>query len=160
VAVLREGVETVIFLGAASFVSAGNNFLGALVGIALAVVLGYALFAASVKVNLKQFFNVTSILLILFAAGLVSLGLHELEEAGLVPALVEHVWSINPPVNPDGSYPLLHEQGLIGSLLHSLFGYSGDPALIQVLGWLAYLAPVLYLWRTGAKAQPDGGSAG
>jgi high-affinity iron transporter len=147
VAVVREGIETVIFLGAASLASPDNNAIGALAGIVVAILLGYAMFAGSRKVNLKTFFNVTSILLILFAAGLVGRGIHELQEAHVVPEVIEHVWNLNPPVNPDGSYPVLHENGLIGGLLRSLFGYSASPSLVEVIGYLGYLTVVWLVWR-------------
>jgi len=153
VAVLREGIETVFFLGAASFVSAESNLIGALAGIVAAILLGYAIFVGSMKINLKKFFNVTSILLILFAAGLVAHGIHELQEARIVPTVIEYVWDINPPVDPDGSYPLLHENGYIGSILKGLFGYNGNPSLIEVLSYLAYLLLVFALWRNIEKVH-------
>jgi len=153
VAVLREGTETVIFLGAASFVSANNTMFGALAGIIAAIFLGYAIFVGSMKINIKRFFNITSILLILFAAGLVAYGVHEFQEAGAIPTVIEHVWDINPPVNLDGSYPLLHEKGHIGSILKSLFGYNGNPSLIEILSYLAYLVVVFILWRNIEKVH-------
>jgi len=147
VAVLREGIETVIFLGAARFVSTDNNLIGASTGIIAAILSGYVIFLGSMKINLKMFFNITSVLLILFAAGLVANGVHELQEAKIVPTLVEHVWDINPAVNPDGKYPPLHERGYIGSILKGLFGYNGDPSLIETLSYFAYLLLVVILWR-------------
>ena len=152
-AVLREGIETVIFLGAASFVSTNNSVFGALAGIISAIFLGYAIFIGSMKINIKMFFNITSILLILFAAGLVAHGVHEFQEAGAIPTVIEQVWDINPPVNPDGSYPLLHEKGHIGSILKGLFGYNGDPSLIEALSYLAYLIAVFILWRNIEKVH-------
>lgn len=139
VSVLREGVETVLFLGAASFVSSEYSLVGALAGLVAAVLLGYAMFAGSMRLDLKMFFNITSILLVLFAAGLVAHGVHELQEAGIIPVLVEHVWDINPPLNADGSYPLLHENGYVGSILKGLFGYNGNPSLIEVLSYVSYI---------------------
>ena len=156
-AVLREGIETVIFLGAATATSASTGLVGALIGIGAAIALGYVAFVGARKVNLKTFFNVTSLLLILFAAGLVAHGVHELQEAGLVPALIEQVWDINPPVHPDGSYPPLHENGTIGALLKSLLGYNGNPSLIEVLSYVAYLAVVAGLWRSASGAKKGTG---
>jgi high-affinity iron transporter len=147
VAVLREGIETVIFLGAASLVSTNNSLIGAAAGILVAILAGYAIFAGSMRLDLRKFFTITSILLILFAAGLVAHGVHELQEAGVLPTLVEHGWDINPPVNPDGTYPLLHEQGYVGSILKGLFGYNGNPSLLEVLSYLGYLVLVFVLWR-------------
>ena len=147
VAVLREGIETVIFLGAANFIAEGNTLIGALSGIVAAAILGYVIFIGSMKVNIKKFFNITSILLILFAAGLMAYGIHELQEAGVIPTVIEHLWDINPPVNLDGSYPVLHDKGSIGSILKGLFGYNGDPSLIEVLSYVIYLGCVFVLGR-------------
>ena len=138
IAVLREGIETVIFLGAASFVSTGNSLTGSLAGIAAAVLLGYAIFVGSMKIDLKKFFNITSVLLILFAAGLVAHGIHEFEEAGIIPIVVEHVWDIN---------SILNENGLVGSMLKGLFGYNGNPSLIEVLSYIIYVISVLIFWK-------------
>jgi len=147
IAILREGIETVIFLGASRFVSEKDTLIGAILGIVAAIFLGYALFVGSMKINLKRFFNVTSILLILFAAGLVAHGVHELQEAGLIPIVIEHIWDINPAVNPGGGFPVWHEKGLIGSILVSLFGYNGNPSLFEALSYLAYLILVFFLWK-------------
>ena len=153
VAVLREGIETVIFLGAASFVSTNNNLIGALAGIVVAVLVGFAMFAGSMRVSLKKFFGITSIFLILFAAGLVAHGIHELQEAAIVPTVIEQVWDINPLVNPDGSYPLLHEKGYVGAILKDLFGYNGDPSLIEVGSYVGYLLLVGVLWKRIDRGQ-------
>ncbi|OGY47221.1 MAG: hypothetical protein A3J62_03460 [Candidatus Buchananbacteria bacterium RIFCSPHIGHO2_02_FULL_38_8] len=147
IAVLREGVETVIFLEAANFVSSGNNLVGALAGIIAAIFVGYLMFVAARRINIKKFFNVTSILLILFAAGLIAHGIHEFEEAGVIPIVIDHVWDINPTLNPDGSYPFFHEKGYGGSILTGLFGYNGDPSLIEVFSYIVYIVIVLILWK-------------
>ncbi|MBW1752121.1 MAG: FTR1 family iron permease [Deltaproteobacteria bacterium] len=151
VAILREGIETVIFLRAATLVSTGNTMLGALAGVLAAILLGYAIFLGSMRINLKRFFNITSILLILFAAGLVAHGVHELQEAKVIPTVIEHIWNVNPPANLDGSYPILHEKGHVGSILKSLFGYNGNPSLIEVLSYLLYITLVVGLWRNIEK---------
>ena len=153
VAVLREGIETVIFLGAAGLASANNSLVGAVAGILTAALLGYAIFAGSMRIDLKKFFSITGVLLILFAAGLVAQGVHELQEAGILPTLVEQIWDINPAVNPDGSYPLLHERGYIGSVLKGLFGYNGDPSLIETVSYALYLLLAFALWRSAGVAH-------
>ena len=99
------------------------------------------------KINMRKFFTITGILLQLFSAGLVAHGIGEFEEASLLPAGREHVWDTNPPVNPDGSYPPLHEEGQIGSVLKELFGYEGSPSLLVVSSYCLYLALVVVLWR-------------
>ncbi len=153
VAILREGIETVIFLNAANFVSANNSIFAALAGIVAAILLGYAIFIGSMKISIKKFFNITSILLILFAAGLVAHGMHELQEAKIITTVIEHVWDINPTVNPDGSYPILHEKGYLGSILKSLFGYNGNPSLVELLSYLAYIVFVFVLWKNIERAD-------
>lgn len=144
IAVLREGIETVIFLGAMSFVSTNNNIIGALAGIAVAIFLGYLIFVGSTKINIKMFFNITSILLILFAAGLVAHGIHEFQEAKIIPTVIEHIWNIN---------PILDENGYTGSILKGLLGYNGNPSLIEMLSYFIYLILVLILWRNIEKVH-------
>lgn len=150
VAVLREGVETVIYLDAARYVAEGSQLYGAILGIVAAIVLGYLLFVASVRVDIKKYFTITSVLLILFAAGLVSHGVHEFEE------VAEHfeseemsgevLWNLNPPINADGSYPLLHEKGHVGAFLKELFGYNPAPTLAELLSYVGYILLVSFLW--------------
>ena|SRR3989338_1631334 len=147
ISVLREGIETVIFLGAAKLASSDNNIIGASLGIIFAIIFGYILFVIGKKIDIKMFFNITSILLILFAAGLVAHGIHEFQEAGVLPTYIEHVWDINPKQNPDGSYPLLHENGFIGGLAKDLFGYNGNPSLLEVISYIGYLIVIGILWK-------------
>ncbi|MDP7180589.1 MAG: FTR1 family protein [Candidatus Woesearchaeota archaeon] len=154
ISVFREGIETVIFLSAANFAtSATNGLMGALIGIIAAVILGYAIFVWGKNLNLKKFFNVTGVILILFAAGLVVHGVHEFQEAKLLPTYIEHVWDMNPPENPDGSFPALHEKGSVGSIAKGLLGYNGNPSLIEVFSYLAYILAIVLLWRNIDKVH-------
>ena len=150
VAVLREGVETVLFLGAASYVNQGNRLLAGSLGVLFAIFLGYLLFVASVKIDIKKFFNASSILLVLFAAGLAAHGVHELQEAQILPTYIEHVWDINPkaPLAEQGVYPVLHENGVVGSLAKGLFGYNGNPSLLEVLTYIIYILAVFLIYKT------------
>ena len=145
IAILREGVETVIFLNAIEF-SNGINLLGGFLGVAVAIVIGYLFFVGSKKMNMKKMFTISSVLLILFAAGLVAHGVHELQEAGVVPIIAEHIWDINPTVVTEGTYPMLHEKGAVGGFMKGLFGYNGNPNLLEVISWLVYLIGVSLLW--------------
>lgn len=147
VSVLREGIEMVIFLNVASLVSANSVLLGFILGTVLAVLLGYLLFKGFRKISIKHFFNVTSLVLIFFAAGLLAHGVHEFHEAHILPPLIDEVWNINPPVLADGSYPLMHDKGQIGILLAGIFGYNGNPSLLELLIYLAYLALVFLIWK-------------
>jgi high-affinity iron transporter len=146
IAVFREGVETVLFLGTLALQDPAGTLIGLAGGLAAVIILALLAFRGIYRLNIRRFFKYTSVLLLIFAAGLVAYGVHELNEAGIIPPIIEHLWDINPPQNPDGSYPLLHEKGAIGSVLKSLLGYNGDPSLSEVLAYLAYWLVVgLYL---------------
>ncbi|MFW9958766.1 MAG: FTR1 family protein, partial [Candidatus Odinarchaeota archaeon] len=96
----------------------------------------------------RSLFKWTSVFLILFASGMIAYGIHELQEAGLLLIGPLEIWNINPPLLPDGSYPLLHENGAIGGLAKTLFGYNGNPSALEVVAYLAYIATAgLYFWR-------------
>ena len=87
-----------------------------------------------------------NVVLILFAAGLVAHGIHELQEAGVIPALVEEVWNLNPAHTGGGAYPVLHEDGAVGGVLKGLFGYNGNPSLVELVGYGLYLAAAALAW--------------
>jgi len=136
-AVLREGVETVIFFGALNYAS-GISLIGATLGIITAIAIGYLFFIGSRKINLKKFFNISSILLILIASGLVAHGVHEFQEAAVIPYVVKEVWNTN---------NVLNEKGLIGSFISGIFGYNGNPSLLEVLFYVGYLAVIYFIFR-------------
>lgn len=134
-AVFREGVETALFLSAAGFAADGGSALwGGLAGLAVAVVLGWLIFNTTAQIPLRSFFNVTSLLLLFFAAGLMAHGVHEFQEAGLLPTFIGPVWDIN---------PILPENSLVGSFLKALFGYNGNPSLLEVFSYVVYWVAVL-----------------
>jgi high-affinity iron transporter len=147
VAVLREGIELALFLTAATFSAAATaTVIGGVLGLAAAALAGWLLFATTARLNVRAFFQVTSILLIFFAAGLVAHGVHELNEAGIIPAVVEHVWDMN---------PVLDENSTLGQLLKALFGYNGNPSLTEVMAYFGYWATVLLALRQRrAQAKP------
>jgi len=133
-AVVREGIETALFLTAAALTSSAQQaLLGGLAGLAAAAVLGWLLFATAVRLNVRRFFQTTSVLLILFAAGLMAHGIHEFNEAGVIPAVIEHIWNIN---------PILNENSAVGVTLKTLFGYNGNPSLTEILGYVGYYAAI------------------
>ena len=139
ISVFREGVETVLFVSASSLVGDGNNSLvGLFIGVALAIVLGYFVFVSSKRVPLGKFFKITTFFLILFAAGLLVHGVHEFQEASIIPIIHKHIWDINPEVNPDGSFPAMHEDGVVGSIFKGLLGYNGNPNFLEVFIWMFY----------------------
>ena len=150
VAVVREGVELAIFITAAFFAgiqtNANGNLIqtlaGTILGIGTAAILSWTLFATAVRLDLRKFFQVTGVLLILFAAGLVAHGIHEFNEVGWIPAIVEHVWDVNAIIN---------EESLPGQLLQTLFGYNGNPALTEMIGYFTYIITVFIFWRRDNK---------
>jgi len=130
-AVSREGLELALFLSAARMSSGEIQTLaGAILGLGTAVLIGWIIFTTTKNLSLKRFFQVTNILLILFAAGLVAHGIHEFNEAGIIPPLFENVWDIN---------HILDENSIIGQILKALFGYNGNPSLTEVLAYFSYL---------------------
>jgi len=134
-AVLREGWETALFLFAISESSSPvSTSIGAVVGLVISISLGVALYMGSRRLNLRQFFTATGILLIVFAAGLLAHATHEFEEAGLLPQTIEHVWNTNAIVSEDSS---------TGNFLKTLFGYNGNPSLLEVAVWWVYLTATL-----------------
>ena len=130
VMVIREGLELALFLFAAGLATnLRQTALGAVLGLACAGSLGAVLFLTTRKLSLKHFFRITNILLIIFAAGLVAHGIHEFNEARLVPAIVEHVWDTT---------SLLDEKSTLGQLLSVLIGYNAQPSLAEIVAYLAY----------------------
>ncbi|MBN2047841.1 MAG: FTR1 family protein [Anaerolineaceae bacterium] len=128
----REGLELAIFLLAASFaIQAGLTLAGAALGLLSAVVLGYLLFNSTKKLNIRAFFNVTNVLLLMFAAGMVAYGVHELNEAGIIPNIIEHIYDIN---------HVVYEKGNFGLFLKALLGYNGNPSLSETIAYLTYVA--------------------
>jgi len=137
VMVLREGVETALFVFGITRTSEPLQVaFGAALGIAGAVVLGYAVYAGGKRINLGTFFKVTGVFLILVAAGLLAHGVAEFEEAGLLPALTP-LWDVS------GS-PVLGEETLISELLTTFVGWDPEANLLELLAWVTYIVAVGY----------------
>ncbi|WLP91743.1 iron uptake transporter permease EfeU [Gordonia sp. NB41Y] len=140
-AVLREGLETSVFLVAA-FNSSQNalpSATGAVLGIAVSVALGYGIYRGGVRINLSRFFTVTGALLALVAAGLVMTALRTAHEAGWLDVgqqqVVDLTWLVRPGT-------------VQASLITGVLGIPAKPVLIEVLGWAIYLVVVgtVVLW--------------
>jgi high-affinity iron transporter len=129
-AVIREGVELAFFLTAAAVDVDGTTILvGAALGLGTTILVSILLFMSLIQLDIKRFFQVTSWILILFAAGLVAHGVHEFNEVGLIPPIIEHLWDIN---------HLLDENSTLGQLLKATLGYNGNPSLTEVLSYFLY----------------------
>jgi high-affinity iron transporter len=137
-AVLREGVETALFLFAIGESSTPlATGIGAVIGLAISISLGVGIYMGSRRLNLRQFFTATGLLLIVFAAGLLAHAVHEFQEAGILPETVEHLWNTNAMVSEDSHF---------GKFLTALFGYNGDPSALEVGVWFTYLSVTLVLF--------------
>jgi high-affinity iron transporter len=154
IAVVREGIELALFITAAFF--AGNQsgatneilqtLIGTILGVGTAALLSWTLFATTVRLDLRRFFQVTGFLLILFAAGLIAHSVYEFNEVGWIPTVVGHIWNVD---------TIISESSLAGQLLKTLFGYNSSPSLTEMIAYFGYLAVVIGLWRrdtTSVKA--------
>ncbi len=137
--VIREGVETVFYLRAVSSLSEGNQLVGALLGMAVAGGLGYAIFRYSLKINLVKLLQISGAILLLFAAGLVAHGVHEFQGAGLLP-----IFSFDPLLNISH---ILDNNSLVGGLLRTLFGYTAKPTILELLSYGSYVFLIFLLER-------------
>jgi high-affinity iron transporter len=138
VAVLREGLESALFLLSTSVgeESSGAQFTGAVLGVAAAVGIGYLVYKGSRRVNLRVFFRVTGALILLFAAGLLARGIHEFQEVGLLPTSIEHVYDVS-------SVSLLNaDASQTGEFLGGLFGWSPNPSIEMIVAYFLFLIPV------------------
>lgn len=145
VAVAREGIETVLFLFAIGSSSgpAVSTLIAALAGLAAAAGIGYAIFAAGVRVDLRLFFNVTGVVLIFVSAGLVAFAVHEFGEAGILTNAGE-AWDLG---------FVLPESSPFGAVIAGLFGYRAAPTPLEVIAYFAYLIPVLALFVWGGRTR-------
>jgi high-affinity iron transporter len=149
VAVIREGLETSLFLvGQAN--SADQNavwvLVGALIGLAIAAVLGVGFYQGSRRVNLATFFRWTGVGLIFIAAGLLSTAIHELVEIGVIPFGGQTLFDLS------GVLPHSADSGnILGQFLRAIFGYSSTPEVLTFAVWLTYVVVVLYLFLRPMK---------
>ena len=136
-AVLREGSETVLFLyGIAASDDSGLSGMltGGLVGVLAGVAVGYTVYAGLLRVPMRWFFTVTSVMVLLLAAGMASTAARFLIQADLLPSLASPLWDTS---------RVLPEQGLTGMLLHSLVGYDARPAGMQVVFYVSVLLMII-----------------
>jgi high-affinity iron transporter len=154
-AVIREGIETALFLLGQTTAAADQGLsvvVGAFIGLLIAAGIGVLIFRAGLRLNLSAFFNVTGAALVVIASGLLSYGVHEFIELGLLPALINPVYDI--------SAILPHKEG-IGQFLRAIVGYSSTPELTTLLAQGAYLIFGLFFYvRPVRRAAADRAAAG
>ena len=141
VATIREGLETVLFLLGAETGSASGSevVIGGLLGLVVAAALGVIVYRSGNRLNLRRFFQITGVLLILFAAGLVGKAVHEFREAmGLETGLlIDPIWTITSGAWASGSFY---------DFMKGFFGWHAETERIRFVAYLAYLLPVLFVF--------------
>src|SRR5690349_7585347 len=159
IAIIREGVETALFLTGQAAAASSNGgapsvIVGAVIGLGIAALLGVGFYHGSRRLNLGTFFRWTGVALVFIAAGLLSHAVHELIEIGVVTVGTQTLFDI--------SAILPHEEGVIGQALNALFGYTSQPEVATFAVWLTYVVVVLVAYLRPIKRPPlpaAGGSA-
>lgn len=153
-AVIREGLETALFLvGQANSADRAAPWVlgGALVGLAVAALLGVGFYQGSRRIDLASFFRWTGVALIFIAAGLLATAVHELIEIGVIPVGTQTLFDLSAVLPHDA------ESGnVIGQFLRALFGYSATPEVTTFAVWLTYIVIVLVLYLRPSPPRPIG----
>jgi high-affinity iron transporter len=153
-AVGREGIETAVFIWAAVQATGTSTLpmLGATIGIAAAIVLGWLIYRGIVRINLGKFFAYTGMFLIIVAGGVLAYGVHDLQEAGFLPGLNTLAFDVSAAVPPDSWY---------GTLLKGTVNFSPATTWLQAVVWVGYVVPVTAVFvsilrrhRPAAVAEP------
>ena len=152
----REGIETALFIWAAVRASGSTTLplLGAALGILIAVALGYLIYRGVVQINLSRFFTYTGIFLIIVAGGVLAYGVHDLQEAGVLPGLYSLAFDVSAAVPPSSWY---------GTLLKGIFNFSPATTWLEAIVWVLYVGTVLTVFlrstlqtTTAVSPQPQG----
>jgi len=142
----REGLETAIFFYATTQAAGQGNaqpLVGWVAGLGAAVLLGLAIYRGAVKINLAKFFRYTGILLIVVAGGILAYGLHDLQEAGVLPGLTNLAFDVSRTIPADSWY---------GALLKGIFNFSPQTTWLQAVAWVLYVGTVLTLFLRPVKS--------
>ena len=148
-AVAREGLETTLFFYSA-VQAAGSTVepvIGFILGIATAVAIGYLLYRRAIKVNLKKFFTVTGYFLILVAAGVLTYGVHELQEGGLLPEFGGNAFDVSNVVASDS---------ILGAIAKGIFNFRPETSWILAITWLLYVGFAVWLFNHKKKKPTSG----
>lgn len=148
----RESLETTLFIWSATRTSGQEAnaipMLGALVGIAIAVVMAWGMMRGMMRINLSRFFTITGAFLVIVAAGVLSYGIHDLQEAAILPGLNNIAFE---------SYRYIDPSGFVGTLLKAVFNLSSTTTWLEAGAWILYVGIVMPLFiraqRPGLKAS-------
>ena len=143
-AVIREGVETSVFLWSSSRAAGDdtNPVLGATLGLLVAAGLGYLIYRGALKLNISKFFKYTGAFLIVVAAGILAYGVHELQDIGWFPFLTDKAYDVS---------GIIPKDSFVDVLLRGTVSFRSSPAILETIVWFAYLIPVTYLYLKPAK---------
>ena len=142
-AMVREGVELALLLFAAP---GEGKLVGSVAGLALAAGVGVLIYAFGRRIDLRTFFKVTTVILILFAAGLFAHAAHEFAEAGPLAAIEgPKLWSTK---------AILDDESGLGAILRAFLGYQDEPTVLEVVAYMGYFAVVWLLSKTSLTRQP------
>jgi high-affinity iron transporter len=141
----REGLETSLFIWSAIQASGQNTqpVLGAALGLLTAVVTGYLFYKGALRINLGTFFLWTGAILIVVAAGVLAYGVHDLQEAGVLPGLNSLAFDVSGAIPPASWY---------GTLLKGTVNFSPVTTWLQAIVWLVYIVPVSVLFLRPARS--------
>ncbi|NCA07905.1 MAG: iron transporter [Micrococcales bacterium] len=143
-AVIREGIETSVFIWSASRATGTdtNPLLGAALGLIVATGLGYGVYKGALKLNLSKFFKYTGAFLIIVAAGILAYGIHELQEIGLLPLLTANSYDLS---------GLIPKDSAIETLLRGTISFRSKPSWLETIAWFSYAIPVAFIYLKPAK---------
>jgi len=170
-AILREGFETAIFLISSLSITGTFSYLGFFLGAILAILIGYLIVIQGRKVDIRNIFKYSTLLLVFLASGMIAYGTHEVEEYIVKSEIIEDFnsddiyrpWDILQPKDSlsesdvafmytyDGSKEkyvhLFNDKGSLGVFLKGFFGYNSNPNLPELVLWLLSLFFGLRMWR-------------
>ena len=146
-AVVREGLETSLFIYAnfKTVSSTPSATVGLLLGLGVAIALGYLIYRSSIKINLGKFFTYTGTALVVVAAGVLSYGIHEYQELGWLPGPDFFIWDVTSWIPKDS---------LVASVLGGTIGFDTTTSWLQFIVWASYLATVLSLYLKRVVSKP------
>ncbi|MDH4074958.1 MAG: FTR1 family protein [Acidimicrobiia bacterium] len=147
-AVGREGLETALFVWAAAQATGSSTspIVGAILGLALAVVLGVGVYKGALRLNLATFFRWTGAALVIVAGGVLAYGIHDLQEASILPGLNTIAFDVSDTIRPSSWY---------GTLLKGTVNFSPRTTVLEAIAWTCYVVPVLFLfWRAVRTPAP------
>ena len=155
-AILREGFETAIFLISSFSITGTFSYIGFISGAALAILIGYLIVTQGRKIDLRDVFKYTTLLLVFLSAGMIAYGTHEAEEYLVKSEQIEksdiyRVWDILEPTQSAETgktiYHPLHDKGSVGLFLKGFFGYNSNPNIPEVILWFLAMLFGLNMWR-------------